>query len=72
MPDGSCAGCFIPTHNTTYKSIMEAKTMAHEVISVQPHPLGCNCAARHVKEKQRLCEETVKPWEHSGSDNFNW
>lgn len=46
--------------------------MAREVISVQPHPPGSNCAARHVKENQWLCEETVKPWEHRGSDNFNW
>ncbi len=60
------------THNASHKSIMEGKTMAREVISVQPHPPGSNCTARHVKENQRLCEETVKPQEHCGSDNFNW
>lgn len=51
---------------------MEAKTIAREVISARPHPPGSNCAARRVKENRRLCEETVKPWEHCGSDNFNW
>lgn len=70
--DGRRAHCCIHAHNASYKSIMEGKTMAREVISVQPHPPGSNCAARHVKENQRLCEETVKPWEHCGSDNFNW
>lgn len=74
--DGCCARCCIHTHarahNASYESIMGGKTMAREVISVQPHPPGSNCAARHVKENQRPCEETVKPWEHCGSDNFNW
>ncbi len=56
--DGRCARCCIHTHNASYKSIMEGKTMAREVISVQPHPPGSNCTARHVKENQRLCKVT--------------
>lgn len=66
------AAAFTCTHNASHQSITEGKTMACEVISVQPHPPGSNCAARYVKENQWLCEETVKPWEHRGSDNFNW
>lgn len=44
------------SHCANLKSIMEGKTIAHEVISVQPHPPDSNYAAKHVKENQRLCK----------------